>query len=807
MRSLHTVSPSRDAYRRPLHRRALHRRALVLVLAALALLVPAAASGAPSPGDPAPRVLTDPKAGSAITLSVTPASLAGVKQGDVVHLHFAGLTANEYVNSIGTCPAGLPISKMALTNKNTGQHACAARLPTGLTGDTDPTSLNTPGLSTSTYHANPDLSGNVDVDFLVGSGTSVGTYGYTVDFTHGPSKTYPSLACDPTHPCTIGFVVQRADGITNWTDLTSLGLAPGPIGGSGAQGCTGLSATTTVTATGPERLQNPIAALDRSFCAATPSPIPVSYVPTGLGENDPSGVPTVGTTSDLAFIGSPALTKSPLAAGQVRIPIALNAVSVAQLGGLTSPSFTPGQLASTVTDPGSIALSTSDVARIVLHDFPTSIPDTLATTAADGAKYNPLGAAILTRSTNAKKLPTLDPSLIGFPFVMAPTTTYSVGEDSTAIALSSLLAAGAPSAWTFPDNAVNRSLGRATKAVGPVSDFGSLVDHSTVVTGTVLTSQTSSVGGLYSAKISKDITSGNYANMCPFIASSDLPPYQKALTKGCLRFAVMDTATAATISVTSARISAGTDYAAPTTGTMQKAAAGALGTAGYYASTDASAYPLTFVEYAVVPTAPLLDDSCKPRTQQTTLKAYLSYAVGAGQGNLSAGLAPLTPQLVAQANAAIAQIGTGKPTGACAPKPAPTPAATPTPTPAATPAPAAPSVGVGPVAGDGAASSSSGGSGVVGATPTGSGAGRTDTPAARNAEAAALTERSTPIAARPVSADIAVAAFQGAAHTSTTSSLLGMLAIVLLLTIGGAAAAGLIPVKRLTAAWGRRGRR
>lgn len=806
MRPLHVVAPG------PTGRRPLRRRALVLVVAVLTLLVPAAASGAPSPGGPAPLVLTDPKAGSGITLSVSPASLATVKQGDVVHLHFAGLQVNDFVSTVGTCPAGLPISKMDLTGTRGGQLACAARLPTGLTGDTDPNSLNNPGLSGSAHNAYPTKQGVVDIDYLVGSGTSVGTLGYQVLYRNPntPTGTFPSLTCDPTKPCTIGFVVQRA-GITNWSDLTSLTIAPGPIGGPSAQGCTGLSPTATVTATGAERLQNPLAALDRAFCAATASPIPVSYIPTGLGENDPSGVPTVGTTSDLAFIGSPALSKSPLTAGQIRVPVALNAVAVAQFGGLTAPSITPLKLAYTTTNPGSIALSASDVARIVLHDFPTAIPGELAVTPAAGAAYNPLAAAILTRPGNAAALKGLDPSLIGFPFVMAPTTTYSVGEDSTAIALSSLLSAAAPSAWTFPDNAVNHTLGRATQAVGPISDFGALVDRTAA--GTVLTSQTSSVGGLYSAKISKDITSGNYANMCPFVVSpTSLPAYQKALTTGCFRFAVMDTATAAGISATSAQIASGTGYAAPTVPTMQTAAAGALTPAGYYSTADATAYPLTFVEYAVVPTAPLLDDSCKPRTQEATLKAFLSYAVGDGQSQLSSGLAPLTPALVAEAKAAIAQIGTGKPTGACAPKVAPTPK----PTPAAPAAPAAGS-GTGVAAGgsgDGAPSSSGspsspgspGSPGSSGSALNGTGAARADTPAQRAAEATALTERLTPIAARPIAADIAVASFQGAAHTSTTSSLLGVLAIVLLLTVGAAAAAGLIPVKRLTAAWGRRAR-
>ncbi|MEP6796806.1 MAG: hypothetical protein ABI890_01605, partial [Lapillicoccus sp.] len=370
---------------RPVGRPTLRRRGLGLLMTIVCLVVPAATSGAlPSsaaPGAapaaaPAPRVLTDPTS-SGISLAVSPADLA-VGQGDVVHLHFAGLEANESVYSVGTCPAGLPVKNMD-TAAYVGQLACGARISTGLTGDTDPASINNPGLSTFTGNKLPTLDGAVDIDFLIGSGSSVGTLGYIVVLKNGDRQTFPSLTCDATHACTIGFVVQRKDG-SIWTDLTSLTFSPPPAGAGDTRGCSGLSTTATVTATGAERLQNPLATMDRAYCAATPSPIPVSYIPTGLGENDSSSVPAVGTTADLAFIGSPALAKNPLGAGQVRVPIALNAVSIAQLGGLTTPSLTPGQLASTTVDPGSLALAVSDVARVVLHDFPTSIPADLPTT-------------------------------------------------------------------------------------------------------------------------------------------------------------------------------------------------------------------------------------------------------------------------------------------------------------------------------------------------------------------------------------------------------------------------------------------
>ncbi|CAM8642749.1 hypothetical protein MCETE7_01142 [Acidimicrobiia bacterium] len=72
------------------------------------------------------------------------------------------------------------------------------------------------------------------------------------------------------------------------------------------------------------------------------------------------------------------------------------------------------------------------------------------------------------------------------------------------------------------------------------------------------------------------------------------------------------------------------------------------------------AYPMTYVEYAIVPKAPLVDKSCAPRSgSQTVLNNWLNYVVNEGQANLPGGMMPLTDELKATAVAAIAQVGTG----------------------------------------------------------------------------------------------------------------------------------------------------
>jgi hypothetical protein len=77
-------------------------------------------------------------------------------------------------------------------------------------------------------------------------------------------------------------------------------------------------------------------------------------------------------------------------------------------------------------------------------------------------------------------------------------------------------------------------------------------------------------------------------------------------------------------------------------------------------------YPLTYVEYAIAPAQPLLNADCTPDTAaQTALNEWLTFLVGQGQQDLPSGMAPLPSPLTAQAQAAIAKVGTGAP--ACTP--------------------------------------------------------------------------------------------------------------------------------------------
>ena len=115
-------------------------------------------------------------------------------------------------------------------------------------------------------------------------------------------------------------------------------------------------------------------------------------------------------------------------------------------------------------------------------------------------------------------------------------------------------------------------------------------------------------------------------------------------------------------------------YVAPTTASMQAAAANMTAQPdGTLLPNPQGApvggvepYPLTYVEYAIAPAQPLLNADCTADTAaQTALNEWLSFLVGQGQQDLPSGMAPLPSSLTAQAQAAIAKVGTGAP--ACTP--------------------------------------------------------------------------------------------------------------------------------------------
>jgi hypothetical protein len=69
-------------------------------------------------------------------------------------------------------------------------------------------------------------------------------------------------------------------------------------------------------------------------------------------------------------------------------------------------------------------------------------------------------------------------------------------------------------------------------------------------------------------------------------------------------------------------------------------------------------YPLTYVEYAIAPSQPLLNPDCTPNTTgQAALGQWLNFLVGGAQNDLPVGMVQLPSSLVTQAQADIAKVG------------------------------------------------------------------------------------------------------------------------------------------------------
>ena len=653
--------------RRPARRTV--RRTAALLTVALGLITLTAGFAA-SPADAA-GTLTGP---GALSVTTTPSDLSAVRAGDRVHIVFRGLDTTQYIDFVGNCPSPLPVPLATLTTGSQLGLACAAQFDSGLQGAIDATTGQNLAVSAPPRAPlYPAKDGTVTLDYLVGSGASLGRVAYYL-FLADPLKPpviVNTLTCGPDNPCTIGFAVKSlrpGSPLVSWADLTSLVIRPAPLAAD-SSGCRPTD-DLTVNAAGPERGQILLAALNRGSCRGAPSSLPVNYVP-----SDETAAAKVGSGTDLAIAGGPLLSAPDApkpAAERVLVPLGLSAAVLAEVGGpAKGASLVPGQTAFSGDPLPPLALTASDAARIVLHDYPAV--DTYAGLA---ARANSLAPALQSRPGNAAALNGFDPNGFGLPLNAAPTVAYPSGPSSSANAVSSYLSVAAAGSWRYPDQPPNATAKRVGRSVGVTSSFDPLIDPGALLSNTgrpVLTSVASTSGYLYSVIFGKDIGTAASLLPCPAFPAAD-SPISLVLAKGCLRFVVGDGATLSSLRLPTAQIqNSALSYVAPSVAGLQAAAAGAVPDASgalLLSAARADAYPMTFVEYAVVPAAPLLTKACLPRTgQQDRLRAFLTYATGAGQAVLPAGMAPLPAELKAATAAAIAKVGTGVVTGPCAKAP------------------------------------------------------------------------------------------------------------------------------------------
>lgn len=661
---------------------------LVVVLALLAApLLPGvltAAGAAPVPATPTSSlVLTNPAGptndfglpdpqGTLLTVTMTPDPRAGVSAGDTVTVTFSGMQPFIRVSLINMCPTALTADAPVMQAVTTAQ--CNAAWPTGINAPIDAAG-QTAALSTTTptfpLFARA-LDNSVTVDFLVGSGKPNSPGVFLPGQTGGkPNADFPT--CDQDNACTIGFGLSEVT--TNrpvWSNITDATIRPTQPATTGAAGC-GQPAGSSLNVAGAERAQGEVASFNSGLCAGSGQPLPMSLV----GDGEGSGLQTLGDTSDLTFAGSSLLgaADAPATAQpHVLTPVGLNAVVLAQVGGIEAVSNTPGEAVSNKTNDTSplpsgsplplppINLTQADVAKILVHAFPagpgpggppfTGPPITGPPAAGAPDLYR----SIVSNPANAGLSEGFDQRGYGLPYSQAPTTVYPTGADSTPAAISAQLHhdPAANSALVVPDLPSNVADGTAGKAVPDFSDFNAVVSS----TGEYVR-QTSSVGGIYGSIFGKD-TLNPGAIACPNIDPTDSGNQYK---NSCAKFVVTDLVTATSLGLPVASIqNAGGTYTTPTPGALQAAATqGTTDADGLFtpnADAGGAAYPYTFVEYAVSQASPLLTADCTARADaQNSLNTVVSYLATNAQQSLTPGLAALPQPLVDVARASVAKVG------------------------------------------------------------------------------------------------------------------------------------------------------
>jgi hypothetical protein len=447
-----------------------------------------------------------------------------------------------------------------------------------------------------------------------------------------------SLTCDATAPCDL--VVSVFDSETQFEGTTaetveSFPLTYLPFGG--VAGCRGTDANALQTVSS-DRLVEAYTDWSRAACADGPGGGKAPTEDTFVDEGGAFGA--VGSfaqgDADMTYAAGgydlPGFSE-PTGRPYVAVPLALNAVVVSASGGQQVAAYTPA---------GSPAVTTS---------APFDHLDLTAGQAAaifGGGYVSPKEAAAIQRQNpeltkGAQIVPYTPPGSSTFIYPQAV-----AGVNATTIFASTYFSDIARKYWTSGPYA--RSGQRANVRRGVFSSFAEPGASEPAFNSL----------GLYSHRTDLERAALPYAGIGP------LPLW-----------VLTDLATATELGFTVASLNGSGRYIAPTRATMDEAVHdmkvapdGTLLPDPTKADADKKrAYPLTFVEYALVPTEPLVDASCHVRTgsEQLMIK-WIQFLTGRGQHDLAPGLQPLTAALHRDATAAIAKIGRAAPTGACGPK-------------------------------------------------------------------------------------------------------------------------------------------
>jgi sortase A len=476
--------------------------------------------------------------------------------------------------------------------------------PTGVTSSTDPVVSRGFGSGiTDLIHS----ATGANILFHVGSGVA-----NAWSTPNGPAN----LTCDPDHSCALVVALQMVDGTTQFVELPLTFKNADPLSACGG------TATGVIASGASDQLSGTWAGWTQAACSMQgASGAPTRFSPTGEG----SAVDGFATGDlDLAYTGAgynAAVGLLPADAPKraaVAVPVALDAAVIAVGGGSITPS---GDKA---TYP-EVKMTASEVAALFGGGYPWVLQPDNSRYLAGIFSRNPFNGRIgATAPVNQPMLPSEAESSSWF---MTNYLTHRASAD-----------------WIAPrdNNAPRGASASLGTAVPRFPDDGTY-------TGRVVLQK------LNESAMSSTLTDG------PIWAMTDL-------------------ATAKALQMTPVSIDDGNgNFVAPTPESMAAAVAtmkpddnGLLQPdpqAGVSASaTGAAPYPLTYVVYALVPSEELVDNSsCNARTDsQALLTNWLEFVTGAGQQDLGAGIAPLTPALAQVAASKIALVGAAPTTGPCA---------------------------------------------------------------------------------------------------------------------------------------------
>lgn len=573
--------------------------------------------------------------GQQVTLTVTRTSAGTAAGVEITWVAFAWCTATF------TRPKTTPKPTLSSTTSQFPSHWGV----TGCTTVTHPlnsdllpqTHIAPPANSTGDY---PSVTGHTIAE------TSQGTQLYTSKITtqKTTTKAKPILVCDRTHPCKFVVAVFSYHKGTLASEAPEFLSVPVTFSTSPPlAGCSG-AAPGSVNSESPSTLGSAITAWTVGACKAGLGGGGILTDTVSSGQSDASALGGFANgTVDLAYsaVGynaNPAFTPS-VDRPYVAIPVAIDAVVLGHVQTYNEGSGGKTKLG-------------------VLGDFPQPLRITdsqLAQLLGGG----PSTTANKWKSTLGRALVAENPELVdGGGFYYGPTRsiTQGVTNQNLGIVATSLVDGSTYFTTSFLHTLAPHALTsyRGGAALGVSADFGRATPPFNVDSATT------------TSLIAKALTPNNGQ---PFALID-------ATSAASIWGGLADLAIQAPSSIGSGN----PVYVAPTQASMDAATTEMIPQADGTSLPNSDGtpvngvepYPLTFVEYAIAPSQPLLEPTCAPRTSsQQDLKQWLDYITGSGQSELPAGMEPLTPALESQAQEAIAEVGTAKVTGTCASKAGP----------------------------------------------------------------------------------------------------------------------------------------